>query len=60
MAKNKKGKELGKGIYQRTDGTYSARFVTKSGKRIEKYFRTPAEAKNWLLKAKAEDTLGTL
>lgn len=60
MAKNKRGKELGKGISQRKDGSYSARFVTKSGKRIEKYFKTPEDARNWLRKAKAEDTLGTL
>lgn len=60
MAKNKKGKELGKGLYQRKDGSYSARFVTRSGKRIERYFKTLAEAKNWLLKAKAEDTISTL
>ena len=60
MAKNKKGKELGKGICQRKDGLYMARFVTKSGQRITRYFNTLTEAKNWLLKAKAEDTIGTL
>lgn len=46
MAKNLKGKELGKGISQRKDGRYSARFVSSSGKRIEKYFDTPNEAPN--------------
>ncbi len=37
MGKNLKGKELGAGISQRKDGRYSARFVTSSGKRVEKY-----------------------
>ena len=35
MGKNLKGKECGKGIYQRKDGLYSARFVDKTGKVIE-------------------------
>lgn len=48
MAKNLRGKELGKGISQRKDGRYSARFLSLSGKRIEKYFDTPKEAKQWL------------
>ena len=38
MGKNLKGKECGKGIYQRKDGLYHARFVDKAGKRHEKYF----------------------
>ena len=38
MGKNLKGRELGKGLSQRQDGRYSARFVTKTGKRTEKYF----------------------
>ena len=58
MAKNKNGKELGKGISQRKDGRYSARFVAENGKRIERYFHTPQQAKNWLLQAKAQDVLG--
>ena len=32
MGKNLKGKDCGKGIYQRKDGLYSARFVDKTGK----------------------------
>lgn len=40
MEKNLKSKECGKGIYQRKDGLYSARFVDKFGKRHEKYFNT--------------------
>ena len=55
MAKNKNGKELGKGISQRKDGRYSARFGTQGGKRVEKYFHTLHEARNWLLQAKAQE-----
>ena len=40
MGKSLKGKECGKGIYQRKDGLYHARFVDKAGIRQEKYFRT--------------------
>ena len=32
MGKSLRGKECGKGICQRKDGLYSARFVTKTGK----------------------------
>lgn len=49
---NLKGKECGKGIYHRKDGSYSARYYTKSGKRKEKSFQTLPEAKNWLADAK--------
>ena len=31
MGKNLKGKECGKGIYQRKDGLYSARYYSKNG-----------------------------
>ncbi len=55
MGKNLKGKECGKGICQRKDGLYFARFVTKSGKRKEKYFQTLPEARNWIENAKYED-----
>lgn len=58
MAKNLRGKELGKGISQRKDGRYSARFVNSSGKRIEKYFDTPNEAKQWLEDTKYEERHG--
>lgn len=33
MGKDLKGKKLPAGIYQRKDGSYSARFTDKSGKR---------------------------
>lgn len=55
MGKNLKGKECGKGIYQRKDGLYSARFVNGQGKRQEKCFPAVQEARNWLEKAKYED-----
>lgn len=48
MGKNLKGKECGKGICQRKDGWYYARYVDKAGKRHEKYFKTLPEAKNWV------------
>lgn len=51
MGKNLKGKELGKGLSQRQDGLYSARFTDKNGKRMEKYFKTLPEARNWLADA---------
>ena len=55
MGKNLKGKECGKGIYQRKDSLYSARYYAKNGKRKEKYFETLPEAKNWLADARYEE-----
>lgn len=55
MGKNLKGKDCGKGIYKRKDGSYSARFVDKAGKRHEKYFQTLPEARNWIEDAKYAD-----
>ncbi len=55
MGKNLKGKEIGKGICQRKDGLYSARFVDRRGKRHEKYFETIPEARNWLEEARYSD-----
>ncbi len=55
MGKNLKGKECGKGIHQRKDGKYSARYSSKSGSRKEKYFDTLPEARNWLADAIYED-----
>ena len=56
MGKNSKGKECGKGICQRKDGFYYARFVDKYGKRHEKYVPTRPEARNWLEEARFADT----
>ena len=55
MGKSLRGKECGKGICQRKDGLYSARFVTKAGKRQVKCFSALPEARNWLDDAKYAD-----
>lgn len=55
MGKTLKGKACGKGIYQRKDVLYSARYYSENGKRREKYFLTLPEAKKWLADAKYED-----
>lgn len=55
MGKNLKGKECGKGISQRKDGLYCARFVDKCRKRHEKYFSSIPEARNWLDEARYSD-----
>ena len=55
MGKNLKGKECGKGICQRKDGLYYARFVDKTGMRHEKYLPTLPEARNWIEESKYAD-----
>ena len=40
MGKSLKGKELGKGISQRKDGLYQARFINRFGKRQTIYAKT--------------------
>ena len=55
MGKSLRGKECDKGICQRKDGLYSARFVTKTGKRQVKCFSSLPEARNWLDDAKYAD-----
>ena len=55
MGKSLRGKECGKGICQRKDGLYSARFVTKTGKRQAKCFFSLPKARNWLDDAKYAD-----
>ena len=59
MGKNLKGKELGKGLCQRKDGLYYARFVDRCGNRREKYFPTLPEARNWLDEARRADKSDT-
>ena len=56
MGKNLKGKEIGKGICQRKDGLYVARFVNRYGNRTTKCFPAIPEAKNWLSEAKYADS----
>ena len=55
MGKSLQGKECGKGICQRKDGLYSARFVSSEGKRQVKCFSSLPEARNWLEDAKYAD-----
>ena len=55
MGKNLKGKEIGKGLCQRKDGKYAARYTAKDGTRKEKHFQTLPEAKNWLADAQYQD-----
>ena len=43
MGKSLKGKELGKGISQRQDGIYQARFTNRFGKRETIYAKTVTE-----------------
>ena len=58
MGKNLKGKECGKGICQRKDGKYTARFTGKTGKRQERHFLTLPEARNWLADVQYEEKHG--
>jgi len=55
MGKSLTGKNLEKGITQRKDGFYSARFISMSGKRREKHFKDYQEARKWIAKARFED-----
>ena len=56
MGKNLKGKEIGIGLSQRKDGKYSARYLSKSGKSIEKYFPKLQDARNWLAETKYQES----
>lgn len=55
MGKNLKGRECGKGICQRKDGKYTARYTAKNGSRREKHFDTLPEARNWLADVQYEE-----
>ena len=55
MGKDLKGKELGKGISQRADGRYIARFTSKTGKRKTLYDFKLNELKRKLREAVYED-----
>ena len=58
MGKNLKGRECGKGICQRKDGKYFARYCARDGKRQGMYFDTLPEARNWLADAIYEEKHG--
>ena len=51
MGKDLRGKELGEGIYQQTNGTYCARFVDRFGKRKSKRSKKLQEVRQWLADA---------
>lgn len=51
MEKDLKGKELGEGIVQRSNGTYQARFVDKFGNRRQKKSKKLQEERQWLADA---------
>lgn len=51
MGKDLKGKELGEGIYQQTNGTYCGRFVDRNGKRHAKRSKKLQEVRQWLADA---------
>ena len=55
MGKDLKGKELGKGISQRSDGRYQARFTDRFGKRRCVYGKTLKEVKNTLMSEVVDD-----
>lgn len=56
MGVDLKGKDLGPNLSQRKkDGKYRARFLTASGKRVDRIFDNVKEAKQWLANAKYED-----
>lgn len=55
MGKSLKGKELGKGITQRKDGTYQARFTNRFGKRQTIYGKTVTEITKKLRDEQYED-----
>lgn len=51
MGKDLKGKEIGDGIYQQSNGTYCARFVDKFGSRKSKRSKKLQEVRQWLADA---------
>ena len=55
MGKSLKGKELGRGISQRKDGLYQARFINRFGKRQTIYARTYCEITKKLRDEQYED-----
>lgn len=51
MGKDLRGKELGVGIVQQTDGLYAARYTDKHGKRQVKRFKKLQECRQWIADA---------
>ena len=55
MGKDLRGKELGKGLSQRSDGRYMARFKRKDGSRPCFYSKKLQECRQWIANAQYED-----
>lgn len=55
MGKDIRGKELGVGISQRSDGFYVGRYTDKYGKRKQKLFRKLQECRQWLADSQYRD-----
>lgn len=55
MGKDLKGKELGKGISQRSDKFYVGRYTNKYGKRVQKVFPKLQECRQWLADSQYKD-----
>lgn len=51
MGRDLRGKELGEGIYQQTNGTYCAKFVDRFGKRKSKRSKKLQGVRQWLADA---------
>ena len=51
IEENLRGKELGEGIYQQTNGTYCAKFVDRFGKRKSKRSKKLQGVRQWLADA---------
>lgn len=54
MGKNLKGKEIGKGVYQRKDGLYCARYIDALARRQERCFSALPAARKWLASEKKQ------
>ena len=55
MGKDLRGKELGRGISQREDGLYVARYTNKYGKRVQKVLPKLQELRQWLVDAQYKE-----
>ena len=55
MGRDLKNREIGKGLSQRKDGRYTARFVSCTGVRKQRYFDSVVQARKWLQDARYND-----
>ena len=60
MGKDLRGKELGRGISQREDGLYVARYTNKYGKRVQKVLPKLQELRQWLADGGIRKSIVTL